>query len=177
MKMSPTNGRMEKAIADFKSARERFELYEKFYLSVRGDARRYLESESNTYKIALRKIQALILPGIGKICPVCETQCCRLDDPEISIYIACTVGGFGLKDYLLARCNAIWPDPRYENAVKNLCPFWNSGCSLPTDCRSFLCIQFFCDKLKKNLDMRAVTESLGKLRTILDSFSIGKCMA
>jgi hypothetical protein len=175
--MSPTNGRMEKAIADFKSARERFELYEKFYLSVRGDARRYLESESNTYKIALRKIQALILPGIGKICPVCETQCCRLDDPEISIYIACTVGGFGLKDYLLARCNAIWPDPRYENAVKNLCRFWNSGCSLPTDCRSFLCIQFFCDKLKKNLDMRAVTESLGKLRTILDSFSIGKCMA
>ncbi len=52
-----------------------------------------------------------------------------------------------------------------------------AGCILPPDCRSFLCIQFFCERLKQNLDMAAVGASLGRTKAILDSFSIGRCMA
>jgi len=167
---------MERAVADFKAARQRFELYEKFYLSLNEKAKQYLINESIRYKKSLRGIQDLILPCVRKICSICDNQCCRLYTPELSIYIAGTVGGFGIKDYLLVRCNEILPDPCYENAEKNLCPFWDSGCILPVDCRSFLCIQFFCDKLKNALDMEAVTESLRKIQTILDSFSIAECM-
>jgi hypothetical protein len=167
---------MERAVSDFKAARQRFELYEKFYLSLSDRARRYLKSESIRYKRSLREIQYLILPAVRKMCPTCDKHCCRLYTPELSIYIAGTVGGFGIADYLMIRCDGILPDPCYENAVKNLCPFWDEGCILPVDCRSFLCIQFFCDKLKNTLDMDTVTESLGKVRGILDSFSIAKCM-
>ena len=159
-----------------KAAKKRFELYEKFYLSLNDNAIKYLINESKKYKRSLKEIQELILPGVREICPACEVQCCRLYTPELSIYVAGTVGGFGLKDYLLIRCDEILPDPCYENAEKNLCPFWDSGCILPVDCRSFLCIQFFCTKLKNTLDMEAVTESLRKIQAILDSFSIAKCM-
>jgi hypothetical protein len=167
---------MDKTVSDLKAARERFELYEKFYLSLSDKARQYLRNESKKYKRSLKEIQGLILPSVKKICPACDGQCCRLYTTELSIYITGTVGGFSLNDYLLARCDEILPDPCYENAVKNLCPFSDLGCILPVDCRSFLCIQFFCDKLKKSLDMKPVLECLGKLRAILDSFSIGKCM-
>jgi hypothetical protein len=167
---------MERAVSDFKTARQRFELYEKFYLSLSDSARRYLRNESIRYKKSLRGIQDLILPCVREICPTCEVQCCRLYTPELSIYIAGTVGGFGIADYLMIRCDEILPDPCYENAEENLCPFWDEGCILPVDCRSFLCIQFFCDKLKNALDMEAVTDSLEKTRGILDSFSIAKCM-
>ncbi len=175
--MGQANELRERAAADFGEARKRFEVYEKFYRSLRGDAREYLRRESRNYKRSLREIQARILPRVREICPACENQCCKLYTPERSIYIAGTVGGFHLNDYLLARCDEKWPGPRYENAERNLCPFWDGGCILPIDGRSYLCIQYFCDDLQKNLAMEAVTESLGKLRTILDAFSIGKCMA
>jgi len=175
--MHQKNGLKERAVSDFKAARERYELYERFYQSLSDKARIYLRNESKKYKKFLRDIQELILPIVKEHCPVCDIQCCKLYTPELSIYIAGTVGGFNLNDYLLIRCDEILPDPCYENAEKNLCPFWDSGCILPVDCRSFLCIQFFCDKLKSSLDMEAVTESLRKIQTILDSFSIAKCMA
>jgi hypothetical protein len=167
---------MDRVVSDSKAARERFEIYEKFYLSLSDNARQYLRDESKRYKRSLREIGELILSGVGKICSACDGKCCRLHIPERSHYIANTVGGFSLNDYLLARCDEIFPDPCYENAGKNLCPFWDLGCILPFDCRSILCIQFFCDKLKQELDMKPVTKSLGKTQTILDSFSIGKCM-
>ena len=166
----------ERAVSDFKGARQRFELYEKFYLSLSDRARQYLRDESIRYKKSLREIQDMILPGVREICPACHRHCCRLIAPELSVYTACTVGGFGIADYLMIRCDKILPDPCYENTEKNLCPFWDEGCILPVDCRSFLCIQFFCDRLEKALDMEAVTESLGKIQAILDSFSIAKCM-
>ena len=167
---------MEKVAADFKAARQRFELYEKFYLSLSDRARQYLRNESIRYKRSIREMQDLILPSVRKTCPACDKHCCSLYTPELSVYIAGTVGGFSLADYLMIRCDEILPDPCYENAEKNLCPFWDSGCILPVDCRSFLCIQFFCDKIKNALDMEAVTDSLEKTRGILDSFSIAKCM-
>ncbi len=174
--MHKEDGLMDGAISDFKAARQRFELYEKFYLSLSDRARQYLRNESIRYKRSLSEIQDLILPGVREICPACDRHCCRLYTPELSIYIAGTVGGFHIADYLMIRCDEILPDPCYENAVKNLCPFWDKGCILPVDCRSFLCIQFFCDKLKNALDMEAVTGLLEKTRGILDSFSIAKCM-
>ena len=174
--MHQKNGLNERAVSDFKAARQRFELYEKLYLSLSDSARQYLKNESIRYKKSLIEIQYLILPSVSKICSACDKQCCRLYTPELSIYIAGTIGGFGIADYLMIRCDQILPDPCYENAEKNLCPFWDEGCILPVDCRSFLCIQFFCDKLKNTLNMEAVTESLEKIRSILDSFSIAKCM-
>lgn len=167
---------MQKAILDFKAAQERFELYEKFYLSLSDKAKEYLRKESKKYKGFLREIQELILPSVKELCPICEIQCCKLYTPELSIYIADTVGGFNLDDYLLIRCDRKLPDPCYENAEKNLCPFWGVGCILPIDCRSFLCIQFFCDKLKKELEMKPVLKLLDKTRAILNNFSIGNCM-
>ena len=168
---------MHRAISDFKAARERFELYEKFYLSLSGRAKQYLRNESKRFKGSLKETQDLILPSVRKICPSCDIQCCKLYTPELSIYIAGTVGGFDLKDYLLVRCDQELPDPCYENAEKNLCPFWDVGCILPVDCRSFLCIQFFCDKLQKELNMELVSESLDRIRDLLNNFSIGNCMA
>jgi hypothetical protein len=168
---------MDRALSDFRAARERFELFEKFYLSLSGNAKEYLGRESKEYKRYLKEIQGLILPTVGKVCPTCETQCCRLYTPELSIYIAGTVGGFALEDYLLVRCDEKLPDPAYENAMKNLCPFWDVGCVLPVDCRSFLCVQYFCDNLKKELAMDPVLEILGKIRTVLNGFSVAGCMA
>ena len=175
--MHPDGGFADRIGQDFRAARQRFELYERFYRSLSGRAREYLRAESARYKRSLLEIQQLILPAVEKLCPACETQCCKLYTPELSIYIAGTVGCFGLGDYLLVRCDAVLPDPCYPNAEKHLCPFWKDGCILPPDCRSFLCIQFFCERLKQNLDMASVGASLGRTKAILDSFSIGRCMA
>lgn len=167
---------IERALADFRSARKTFELCEKFYLSLSENAKEYLRRESRAYKTSLMEVQGLILPTVRKTCPACETPCCRLYTPELSIYIAGTVGGFALEDYLLVRCDEKLPDPVYENAVKNLCPFWDLGCVLPADCRSFLCVQYFCDSLKKELDMEPVLQGLGRIRALLNRFSVGSCM-
>lgn len=166
----------DQMVLDFKKARKRFELYEKFYFSLSNKAKRYLRGKSKEYRRCLIDIQELILPGVRRICPTCRIQCCRLYAPELSVYIAGSVGGFDLVDYLLIRCDKIIPEPCYENAEKNLCPFWAEGCILPVDCRSFLCIQFFCDSLKEELDMEPISKSLEKIQAVLNSFSIGACM-
>jgi len=168
---------MDRALLDFKTAREKYEIYERFYQSLSDKARTYVRKESKKYKKSLREIQELILPIVNEHCPVCDIQCCKLYTPELSIYIAATVGGFDLKDYLLVRYDQALPDPCYENTEKNLCPFWDVGCILPVDCRSFLCIQFFCDKLKQELNMKLVLKILDKTQAILNNFSIGNCMA
>jgi len=166
----------KRALADFKAGRARFELYERFYRSLSPQARQYLGRESKKYKEALRAVQALILPAVREFCLICETPCCRLDSPETCIYTAGTVGGFDLNDYLLVRSDTILPAPRYENAEKNRCPFWEKGCTLPLDCRSSVCTQYFCDNLRRKLDMDAVTEAVARMQTILDTFSIRQCM-
>ncbi len=169
--------RLEKKIlSDFKAARSRFELYEKFYSSLSHKASRYLKGKSREYKECLVSIQELILPGVRKTCPACKMPCCKLSTPERSIYVAGSVGGFDITDYLLSRYDSILPDPDYENAERNLCPFWNEGCILPPDCRSYLCIQYFCEELKSELDMRLISEELRKIESILNSFSIAECM-
>lgn len=174
--MKVENSLVQKVVSDANSARSRFELYEKFYLSLNEKGIKYLRSESIKYKRCLSDIQDLILPGVKKICPTCNIVCCKLHCPDLSIYIADTVGGFTLNDYMLVRCDQILPDPQYGNVGQNLCPFWDNGCRLPVDCRSYMCIQYFCDNLKKELDLEAIEHCLGNIRQVLDSFSVGKCM-
>ena len=158
-------------VANFQAARERFALYEKFYLSLHNQARNYLREESGKYKIFLKEIQDMIMPAVERICPACE-QCCRL----APIYLTGTVGCFNLVDYLLARCDTALPRPRYKNMEVDLCPFWDQGCILPVDSRSFACLNFFCDKLEKELDMEPVLAALDRARAVLERFSIGRCM-
>lgn len=174
--MNEKNGLNHRMILDFQKAREKYEIFGKFYVSLSHRAKEYLENKSQEYKRCLVHIQRLILPVVKKICPTCEPHCCRLSTPERSIYIAGSVGGFDLYDYLLANCNNTLPDPDYEKAERNLCPFWEGGCSLPTDCRSYLCIQYFCDELKQELDMELVSEHLKKIESVLKNFSIAECM-
>ena len=162
--------------SDFREAREKYEIYGKFYVSLSHKAREYLKNKSQEYKRCLTDIQRLILPVVNKVCPTCESHCCRLSTPERSIYIAGSVGGFDLYDYLLTKCNNRLPDPDYAKAEQNLCPFWENGCILPLDCRSYLCIQYFCDELKQEIDMKLISEHLKNIESVLDSFSIGECM-
>ncbi len=166
----------ERIVTDFIKAREKYEIYGKFYVSLSDKAREYLEDKSREYKRCLTNIQRLILPVVEKVCPTCEPHCCRLSTPERSIYIAGSVGGFELHDYLLAQCNSALPNPNFMNAESNLCPFWEHGCILPKDCRSYLCIQYFCDELKQELDMKLISEHLNKIASVLSSFSIAECM-
>jgi hypothetical protein len=174
--MNEKNYLNDQITLDLKEAREKYEIYGKFYVSLSQKAKGYLESKSQKYKKCLTDIQRLILPAVKKVCPTCEPHCCRLSTPERSIYIGGSVGGFDLIDYLLIQCNNRLPDPDFEKAERNLCPFWEHGCILPIDCRSYLCIQYFCDELKQELDMKLVSEHLEKIESILDSFSIGRCM-
>lgn len=174
--MKEKNSLNDRMISDFRKAREKYEIYGKFYMSLSHKAKEYLENKSQEYKRCLTDIQRLILPVVKKICPTCQPHCCRLSTPERSIYIAGSIGGFDLYDYLLTQCNNTLPDPDYEKAEQNLCPFWEDGCSLPTDCRSYLCIQYFCDDLKRELDMELISEHLRKIESVLKSFSIAECM-
>ena len=174
--MNDLNSLNDRMTSDFKKAREKYEIYGKFYVSLSHKAREYLENKSQEYKRCLIHIQRLILPVVKKICPTCQPHCCRFSTPERSIYIAGSVGGFDLYDYLLTKSNNTLPDPDYEKAERNLCPFWAHGCILPTDCRSYLCIQYFCDELKQELDMELISEHLREIESVLNSFSIAECM-
>ena len=174
--MNEENSPNDRMISDFQKAREKYEIFGKFYVSFSLKAKEYLEDKSQEYKRCLTDIQRLILPAVKRVCPTCESHCCRLSTPERSIYIAGSVGGFDLYDFLLTQCSNRVPEPDYENAERNLCPFWASGCILPLDCRSYLCIQYFCDELKKELDMELVSEHLIRIESVLDNFSIAECM-
>jgi hypothetical protein len=166
------NNRKDQIMKDFETAWKEFEFYEKLYLSLNDNAKEYLKSLSEEYKKVILDIQEVILPSVRKICPTCSIQCCKLYTPEPSIYIARSVGGFECVDYLLVRCDTVLPEPYYEHAEKNLCIFWKDGCILPADCRSYLCIQYFCDELKNEVDMQLISKYLEKAESILTSFSL-----
>ncbi len=174
--MSKTDIQINRITADFKKAREKFELYEKFYLGLSENAKEYLRSQSREYKNILSDIQKIILPSIMSNCPTCIYNCCKLHTPELSIYVAGSLGCFDYVDYLLVRCDTILPNPYYENAQNNLCPFWSDGCILPVDCRSFYCIKYFCDKLKEELDMQLISKYFKKIKNIISNFSTRVCM-
>jgi len=174
--MNKKDSFQDKIISDFKKAKQEFELYEKFYLGLSVNAKQYLKQRSGEYKNILLDIQEIILPAVINKCPICKIHCCRLHNQKLSIYIAGSVGGFSCVDYLLTRCDIVLPTPNYENAAKNLCPFFANGCILPANCRSYLCIQYFCDDLEKEIDMQAISKYLQKLSFVCNNFSIAKCM-
>lgn len=162
--------------SDLKTARKEFEFYEKVYGTLSKSSREYLKSRSREYKEYLTNIREIILPAVGRNCSVCRSHCCMLHNPERSIYMARTIGGFSFIDYLLTRYDTILPEPHYKNVERNLCPFWDDGCILPADSRSYLCIRYFCDEAKRELDMQLVSRHLEKLKSVLNGFSIGEFM-
>lgn len=162
--------------SDQKTARKEFEFHEKVYRTLSESSREYLKPRSYEYKKYLAKTREMISPVVREKCSVCRTHCCMLHNPERSIYMAGAVGGFFFIDYLLIRYNTILPEPNYQNVEKNLCPFWDHGCILPADSRSYLCIRYFCDEIKEELDMQQISRYLEKVKSILNDFSIGKFM-
>ena len=173
--MSETNNLTREFQHDIQLARKRFEGYEKLYAGLTGDGKKYLQNESKKYKRIVLDIQHLTLPSIQRNCPSC-INCCKLDTPELSIYIAGSLGCFQFVDYMLVRCKTILPDPNFNNMEDNLCAFWKDGCLLPHDCRSFACTKYFCEKLKKELDMKIISEDLQLLNSLMQDFSIEKCL-
>ena len=173
--MSETNNLKREREHDIQLARKRFEGYEKLYAGLSGDGKKYLQNESRKYKETVFNIQQLILPSIQKNCPSC-INCCKLDTPELSIYIAGSLGCFQFVDYILVRCDKVLPEPNFSNMEDNLCAFWADGCVLPPDCRSFSCTKYFCDTLKKELDMEVISEHLQFLESLMQDFSIKKCL-
>jgi len=164
----------DKIMAAFNNARKKFELYEKFYLGLSQEAKKYLRHQSEQYKKILSDIQGIVLSAVQKNCSACSHCCCNLDAPQIPICES--VGWFGHVDYLLARCATILPDPCYENAERNLCPFWSDGCTLPPDCRSYRCTEYFCHRLESEIDMQLVYKYKEKIQSVITGFSIGQCM-
>lgn len=173
--MSVTNNLKRELQHDIQLARKKFEGYEKLYAGLCGDGKEYLQSESKKYKKTVLNIQQLILPSIRRNCPSC-INCCKLDTPELSIYIAGSLGCFDFVDYILVRCDTVLPDPNFDNMEDNLCAFWADGCLLPHDCRSFSCTKYFCDTLKKELDMKVISGHLQLLELLMQDFSIKKCL-
>ena len=125
--MDDFNSLNDRMASDFIMAREKYEIFGKFYVSLSHRAKKYLANKSQEYKRCLTDIQRLILPVVNKVCPTCTPHCCRLFTPERSIYIAGSVGGFDLCDYLLTQCDNDLPDPDYKKVDKNLCPFWEAS--------------------------------------------------
>ena len=165
----------DEIMAVFKDARKKFDLFEKFYLGLSQEAKKYLRHQSGQYKRMLLDIQEIILPAVQKNCSACS-RCCYLDAPQLQIRDCDCVAWFGHIDYLLVRCDTILPDPCYENVGKNLCPFWSNGCILPADCRSFRCIKFFCDRVERELDMQLFYKYEERIKSVLTGFSTQQCM-
>ena len=158
------------------NAINKYKTYERLYRNLDAIGKKYLKAQSKLYKRQLFVIQDMILPAIKKICSNCERHCCHLYSPDRNIYIANTIGGFQFSDFLLVRFETELPEPNLNNLKKNLCPFWSKGCKLPADCRSFICLNWFCDQLKKELDMKAISKHLEKIKAILESFSVSRCL-
>jgi hypothetical protein len=162
---------------DFKSAQEKFKAFEFTYRVLLPGDLMYLRKQSATYKKAVKEIQKLILPAVRKHCPHCRYgTCCRLNTPELSIYIAGTIGCFNLTDYLLVRCDTELPAPDFANGRRNLCPFWDNGCRLQPDCRSLLCLRFFCEPIGQDLNMDLVNEHIAAAKSVVDNFSLGRLL-
>ncbi|MBW2172715.1 MAG: hypothetical protein JRF69_12235 [Deltaproteobacteria bacterium] len=164
--------RKDQIMSDIERALKIIKFYENFYVGLNGNAKKYLKCQSAKYKEALLNIQEVILPSIKETCPTCVEGCCKLYEAKRSIYMAGAVGGFGCVDYLLVRCDTQLPDLCCENAENNLCLFFDSGCTLPADCRSYECIRYFCDQLNNKIDMQLISKYLEEAESILTDFSI-----
>jgi len=173
--MNQENRIQHQIASDFKVAREKYALYEKFYLGLSKSGKIFLATRSREYKKILKDIQDIILPVIHTNCGSCSS-CCQLCAPELSIYQAGAVGGFDCVDYLLVRCGTPLPDPIYENTDQNRCPFWSDGCILPLDCRSYSCIQFYCETVEKSLDMNTVSRHVKRAEILINDFPFTRCM-
>lgn len=166
-----------KILKDFESAREAFDGFELMYRLLKPEDLTYLREHSIRYKQAVIALQEIILPAVRAICPTCTYgTCCRLSAPEIKIYIAGSVGCFDVKDFLLARCDADFPPPDLENVGKNLCPFNDNGCRLNADSRSLTCLEYFCEPLRRALDMKFVSRCLADVRAVVKAFSLRRLL-
>jgi hypothetical protein len=176
LKMTGKKRNQEKNLLhDFESAQEKFKAFEFTYRVLRPGDLIYLRERSAAYKKAVKEIQKLILPAVRKHCPHCRYgTCCRLNTPELSIYIAGTIGCFNLTDYLLVRCDTELPAPDFSNGFRNLCQFWDNGCRLQPNCRSLLCLRFFCEPIRQDLNMELVNERIAAAQFVVDNFSLGR---
>ena len=107
--MSETNNLKRELQRDIQLARKKFEGYDKLYAGLSGDGKKYLQNESKKYKRTVLDIQQLILPSVQRNCPSC-INCCKLDTPELSIYIAGSLGclQLGVTLYYLILFLKIW---------------------------------------------------------------------
>jgi hypothetical protein len=80
-------------------------------------------------------------------------------------------------DYLLVRCDTELPTPDFGNATRNLCAFWDNGCRLPPDCRSLICLQWFCEPLRQDLDIDVVNERIAAVKSVVANFSFRELLA
>jgi hypothetical protein len=164
-------------LLDCDAARGKFASFEFAYRVLRPDDIKYLRKKSVAYKKAILAVQELILPAVHKHCPRCDYgTCCRLYTPELSIYIAGSVGCFTVLDYLLVRCDTELPEPNFDNNQHNLCVFWDNGCRLRLDCRSLLCLKFFCEPICRDLDMDLVSKRIAAVQSVVDNFSISQLL-
>jgi hypothetical protein len=176
-KKGKITGLEEKKLRDYEFARKEFEAFEFAYRLLRPDDLKYLRAQSFAYKRAVLALQELILPAVLKHCPSCPFgTCCRLHSPELGIYIARSVGCFTLVDFLLVRSDTELPEPDFTNSVRNLCAFWDDGCRLRPDCRSLLCLQFFCEPLRLDLNMDLVSRRIAAVRSVVHNFSMRKLL-
>ena len=164
-------------LRDCNFAREEFKAFEFVYRVLRPEDLVYLREQSAAYKRAVQAVQELILPVVRKNCPSCAFgTCCHLHSPELSIYIAKSIGGFNAVDYLLIRCDTELPEPNFDNSDRNLCAFWDNGCRLKPDSRSLLCLQFFCEPLRHDLDMDLVNKRIAAVQSVVEHFSVGQLL-
>ena len=168
--MITAEGRMTE---DANAAIEKYRGFEVAYRLLKGDELAYLREWSRAYKEAALALQELILPVVNEECPQCEFgTCCRLYSSKLKIYIARSIGGFDFEDFLLARCDSELPEPDLTNRARNFCAFWDNGCRLDADCRSLICLGFFCESLRKRLDMNEVDGKLAAVRHVVENFSL-----
>ncbi len=168
---------IDRILDDCSRSREQYESFEIVCRVLRPEGKAYLCRQSTAYRKAVLDLQRVILPAIRRICPVCpHGTCCRLQSSDLSIYIARSVGGFELVDFLLARHGKKLPAPDYAKNHENLCAFWDRGCRLPPASRSLLCLQYFCESLRRELDMNLVELRLEAVRAVVDGFSLAKLL-
>lgn len=175
--MPADTGLKKNSLRAFSAGKEKFMSFERVYRLLRPHDLAYLREQSDAYRQAVLAVQDLILPAVRKRCPQCAYgTCCRLSTPELNIYIPGSIGGFFLIDYLLARCDRKLPAAKFANGRRNLCPFWDNGCRLEPDRRSLLCLQYFCQPLRRELDMDLVDRRVADVKAVVDNFSMNRLL-
>ncbi len=167
----------ERILKDIRHAVRVFACFEETFGRIDGPGLAYLREWSGRYKATLRQLQEMVGPAVAAVCPKCTEPCCQLSAPTQRIYLALSLGGFQLVDYLLVRCDTVLPRPALENAQRNHCPFLGQGCVLPADSRSYCCTQWFCADLAKRLDMSRIRILVEQLREIVSTFSVSRCLS